>query len=121
MKPEACPHRIAANQLKVLASSMTETSNARPIQNTKWGMKNSNGSGDYLDVLTKSVYVPSQIVVEAAAAATTVATAAAVPQVVAAALPDYRATPPTDGQGGRVSSPTMEAMQEEAAEVVAEQ
>ena len=102
---------------------MTEKINARPIQNNKWGTKSMSNydNGDYLEVLTKAVYVPSQIVVEAAVTTENVANNE---QDVAPAATnvDVRATPPipSEGQGGKADGEEVAAMSNEAASTIQE-
>jgi len=123
MKSNACVHRITSNQLKILSESMTEKINARPTQNNKWGTKSMSNydNGDYLEVLTKAVYVPSQIVVEAAVTTENVANNE---QDVAPAATnvDVRATPPitSEGQGGKADGEEVAAMSNEAASTIQE-
>jgi len=105
---------------------MTEKINARPTQNNKWGTKSMSNydNGDYLEVLTKAVYVPSQIVVEAAVTTENVANneigAPATTNV------DVRATPPipsegtSEGQGGKADGEEVAAMSNEAASTIQE-
>ena len=106
---------------------MTEKINARPTQNNKWGTKSMSNydNGDYLEVLTKAVYVPSQIVVEAAVTTENVANNE---QDVAPAATnvDVRATPPitsegtSEGQGGKADGEEVAAMSNEAASTIQE-
>lgn len=58
MKSEAFHHRVSSKQVERLSQSMSETTNARPIQNDKWGQKRDVGvDGDYLEILTKADYI----------------------------------------------------------------